>query len=86
MQIYNGVNCGGTKEKQLDYLYHIRNIEKLVTKSRKKNILHQVGYAYRDIGSSQAINATHVFAELWPMRFTISVIISDKEQRMNHFM
>lgn len=38
----NGVNRS-VMEKQLDYSNHIRNIEKLVTKLRKKTVLYQVG-------------------------------------------
>lgn len=48
--------------------------------------IYKVGCAYCDIGSSQTINATHVFAELRPVRVTISVIVSNKKQGMDHFM
>lgn len=42
--------------------------------------------SYCDIGSSQAINATHVLAELGSMRLTIFVVVSNKEQGMDHFV
>lgn len=48
--------------------------------------IYKVDCAYCDIGSSQTINATHVFAELRPVRVTISVIVSNKKQGMDHFM
>lgn len=43
-------------------------------------------YSYCDIGSSQEINATHVLAELRSVRLTILVVMSDKEQGMDHFV
>lgn len=43
-------------------------------------------YSYCDIGSSQEIDATHVLAELRSMRLTIFVVMSNKEQGMDHFV
>lgn len=43
-------------------------------------------YSYCDIGSSQEVNAMHVLAELWSMRLTIFVVMSNKEQGMDHFV
>lgn len=43
-------------------------------------------YSYCDIGSSQEINTTHVLAELRSMRLTIFVVMSNKEQGVDHFV
>lgn len=43
-------------------------------------------YSYCDIGSSQEINATHVLAELRSVRLPIFVVMSNKEQGMDHLV
>jgi hypothetical protein len=36
------------------------------------------GFIYRYIGSSQVVEAVHVFTKLWTMPFPVLIVISDK--------
>lgn len=42
------------------------------------NIINIYGFLYRYIGSSQAVDAMHMFTKFWTMPFSVFVIISDK--------
>lgn len=40
----------------------------------------------RNLGPCGVVNAVHVFAELRPMAISVSVVLSHKQQRVDHLM
>lgn len=42
--------------------------------------------AYSDLGPTGLVDPVHMFTELWAMAVSVSVVISHKQQRMDHFM
>lgn len=42
--------------------------------------------SYSDVGATCLVDSVHVFAELWTMAISISVVLSHEEKSMNHLM
>lgn len=42
--------------------------------------------AYRNIGPAVPVDPVHVFAELGSVAVSVSVVLSHKQERVNHFV
>ncbi len=42
--------------------------------------------SYSDVGATCLVDSVHVFAELWTMAISISVVLSHKEKSVDHLM